>query len=133
MIDFENPDGKLLPGETAYVTIPTGHVEDCIRVPNSALRYTPILPPRQVQQMYAKSGISPAAATSHAGGKHLVWKIEDGQIHPVAVQVGITDYTNTQLLSGDLKPGDVLAAGEGTSSGEVSRPAAAPKFGAPKR
>ena len=26
VIDFENPDGKLLPGETAYATIPTGHV-----------------------------------------------------------------------------------------------------------
>src|SRR5215469_6750507 len=45
VIDFENPDGKLLPGETAYATIPTGHVEDCIKVPNSALRFTPAFHP----------------------------------------------------------------------------------------
>jgi HlyD family secretion protein len=133
IVDFENPDGKLLPGETAYATIPTGRVEDCVKVPNSALRFTPALPPQQVQQLYVRYGISPTAAASHAGGKHVVWKLEDGQIHPVAMQVGITDYTYTQLLSGDLKPGDVLAAGEGTAGGESSRPSAAPKFGAPKR
>jgi HlyD family secretion protein len=56
VIDFENPDGKLLPGETAYATIPTGHIEDCIKVPNSALRFTPALPAQQVQQLYVRYG-----------------------------------------------------------------------------
>ena len=132
VIDFENPAGKLLPGETAYATIPTGHVEDCIRVPNSALRFTPALPPQQVQQLYQRYGIPAAAATSHAGGRHVVWKLEAGQIRPVAVQVGITDYTFTQLLSGELRPGDLLAAGE-EGGPEGPRSPAAPKFGAPKR
>ena len=134
VIDFENRDGKLLPGETAYATIPTGSVEACIKVPNSALRFTPALPQQPIQQLYMKYGIPPTAATSHAGGKHVVWRLEAGQIRPVVLQVGITDYTYTQLLSGDLKPGDMLAAGEELSGGaEGSRPAPAPKFGAPKR
>ncbi len=30
IIDFDNPDEKLFPGETAYVTIPTGQVENVI-------------------------------------------------------------------------------------------------------
>jgi HlyD family secretion protein len=132
VIDFENADGKLLPGETAYATIPTGRVDDCIRVPNSALRFTPALPPQKIQETLAKYGIPASAATSHAGGKHVVWKPEGDQIVPVAVQTGITDYTYTQLVSGDLKPGDTLAAGEASGGGEGSRPAASPKFGAPK-
>jgi HlyD family secretion protein len=134
VIDFENPDGKLLPGETAYATIPTGHVEDCIKVPNSALRFTPAFPPQRIQQLYQSHSIPATATTSHAGGKHVVWQVEAGQIRPVAVQVGITDYTSTQLLSDNLKPGDVLAAGEEQSGGsEGPRSPAAPKFGAPKR
>jgi HlyD family secretion protein len=134
VIDFENPDGKLLPGETAYVTIPTGHVEDCVKVPNSALRFTPAFPAQQVQKLYLAYNIPAAATASHTGGSHVVWRLEGGEIRPVAMQVGITDYTYTQLLSGDLKPGDVLAAGEGLSGGtEGSRSAPAPKFGAPKR
>src|SRR5579862_1269662 len=43
VIDFENPDEKLLPGETAYVTIPTGHAQDALRIPNAALSFTPDL------------------------------------------------------------------------------------------
>jgi HlyD family secretion protein len=134
VIDFENPDVKLLPGETAYATIPTGHVEDCIKVPNSALRFTPAFPPQRIQQLYRTYSIPATATTSHAGGKHVVWQAEAGQIRPVAVQVGITDYTSTQLLSDNLRPGDVLAAGEEQSgSSEGPRSPAAPKFGAPKR
>lgn len=133
VIDFENPDGKLLPGETAYATIPTGHVEDCIRVPNSALRFTPAFSPQHIQELYLTYGIPPTAA-SHAGGRHVVWKLEAGQVVPVAVRTGITDYTSTQLLSGDLKPGDVLAIGEESSrGGEGPRSPATPKFGAPKK
>jgi HlyD family secretion protein len=133
VISIENPEGKLLPGETAYATIPTGHVADTVRIPNSALRFTPPFPPRQVQQLYAQHGIPASAATSHAGGRHVVWKVEAEQIRPIAVQVGITDYTYTQLLSGDLKPGDLLAAGEQLSGPEAGPAAATPKFGAPKR
>src|SRR5215472_6336366 len=134
VIDFENPDGKLLPGETAYATIPTGHVENCIKVPNSALRFTPAFPPQRIQQLYQSHSIPATATTSHAGGKHVVWQVEAGQIRPVVVQVGITDYTFTQLLSDNLKPGDVLAAGEEQSGGsEGPRSPAAPKFVAPKR
>jgi hypothetical protein len=134
VIDFENPDGKLLPGETAYATIPTGNVEDCVRVPNSALRFSPAFPPQELQQLYQTYGITSAATTSHAGGRHVVWKLEAGRIRPVAVQAGITDYTYTQLVAGDLHPGDVLAAGEQPSgTGDGLRPTAAPKFGAAKR
>lgn len=133
VISIENPEGKLLPGETAYATIPTGHIDDTIRIPNSALRFTPPFPPREVQQFYAKYGIPASAATSHAGGRHVVWKLEAEQIRPIAVQVGITDYTYTQLLSGDLKPGDLLAAGEQLSGAEAGPAATTPKFGAPKR
>jgi len=133
IIDFENPDGKLLPGETAYATIPTGHVEDCIKIPNAALRFIPALPPQELQEVYRQYGIPAVATTSHAGGRQVVWKLsEDGQIHPVAVQVGLTDYTFTQLLVGDLKPDDVLAAGE-ESGNATSLRLSAPKFGGPRK
>ena len=45
IVDFENPDGKLLPGETAYVTIPTGHAANILLVANIALTFTPQIPP----------------------------------------------------------------------------------------
>jgi HlyD family secretion protein len=134
IIDFENPNGKLLPGETAYATIPTGHVEDTIKIPNSALRFTPTLSPQELQELYRRYNLPAAATGSHLGGRQVVWKLENGEIHPVAAQVGITDYTYTQLLNGDFKVGDVLAVGdEASGSAAGARAPAAPKFGAPKR
>lgn len=132
IITFDNPDGKLLPGETAYATIPTGDVSDTVKIPNAALRFTPSLPNNVIRQLYEQNQIPVAATTSHLGGWRVVWKPgAGGQIRPLAVRAGITDYTFTQLISGDLKAGDLLATGEaGNSSG--TSPAATPKFGAPR-
>src|SRR4030088_2627288 len=41
IIEFSNPDLKLFPGMTAYVTIPVATVENVMMVPNTALRYKP--------------------------------------------------------------------------------------------
>ena len=41
IIDFANPDLKLFPGMTAYVSIPVAETTDALRVPNGALRYRP--------------------------------------------------------------------------------------------
>lgn len=136
IVDFDNPDEKLLPGETAYVTIPTGHASQRVKVPNAALRFTPEMAPQEVQKVYQKYGIPAAATASHLGGSQVVWRLESGgQIRPLAVRIGITDYTYTELLAGDLKPGDRLVTGEeaaGTPAG-ASRTPPTPRFGGPRR
>jgi HlyD family secretion protein len=134
IITFDNPDGKLLPGETAYATIPTGEVSDTVKIPNAALRYTPALSAAVLRQLYEQNQIPPAAITSHAGGWRVLWKPEaGGKIRPIAIRAGITDYTFTQLIAGDVKAGDLLVTGEqsGGNSGE-NAPASSPKFGAPR-
>jgi len=133
VIDFSNPDEKLLPGETAYVTIPTGHASNAIQIPNPALTFKPSTPKPQLQEIYKQYNISREASTTHLGGWQVVWKLASNKkdLIPVAVQCGITDYNNTQLLQGDLHEGDVLvvaqqAAGATTTGGGQQRP---PGFG----
>ncbi len=136
IIDFENPEEKLLPGETAYVTIPTGHASDALKIPSAALRYTPELPRRELQQLYAKNDIPASATVQRPGGLQVVWKLTNGKkLQPVAVKVGITDYSSTQLVEGDLKEGDVLAIGqtESSSSGQQGQFPGSPRFGGPPR
>lgn len=110
VIDFDNPDTKLLPGETSYVTIPTGQVDNTIMIPNAALSYTPDMPFADLRALYQANKIPRAAYTSHLGGQQVVWKKSaDGKsLVPLAVKTGITDYINTQMVSGDLKEGDQL-------------------------
>ncbi|HVB86428.1 MAG TPA: efflux RND transporter periplasmic adaptor subunit [Candidatus Dormibacteraeota bacterium] len=122
IIDFANPDEKLLPGETAYVTIPTGHAQDTVEIPNPALTFKPAnMTPKALQQLYKQYNISQQASTTHIGGWQTVWKLgPQKQLIPVAVQAGITDYNNTQLLQGDLHVGDVLVTSEQATPGSTS-------------
>ena len=62
IVDFDNPDLKLFPGMTAYISIPVASANDVIKIPNAALRYKPELPPDALQELYRKNSIvvSPA-------------------------------------------------------------------------
>ncbi len=121
IIDFDNPDEKLLPSETAYVTIPTGHADNAIRIPNAALTYTPSLTNAQLQALYKQYNIPAAATSTHLGGWQVVWKYGPQQTPiPVAVRVGITDYVNTQCLEGSLQENDVLITAEQSSATKSS-------------
>jgi HlyD family secretion protein len=57
IIDFDNPELKLFPGMTAYVTIPVASAPHALRVPNGALRYKPDMPADQVRALYRKYGL----------------------------------------------------------------------------
>ena len=118
VIDFDNPAEKLLPGETAYVTIPTGHAAGTLMIPNAALTFTPAITRPQQQALYKQYNISREASATHQNGWQVVWKQGlDNSYIPIAVQCGITDYVNTQLISGNLNEGDVLITGEQTALG----------------
>jgi HlyD family secretion protein len=54
MIEFENPELKLFPGMTAYVTIPVASVQNTLKLPNTALRYKPLMSPDEVLRLYAQ-------------------------------------------------------------------------------
>lgn len=129
VIDFSNPDEKLLPGETAYVTIPTGRATNAIEIPNPALTFKPPIPGKDLQALYKQYSISREASITHLGGWQVIWKLgPHKELVPIAVQAGITDYNNTQLLSGNLHEGDVLVIAATTAPGSngAQRP---PGFG----
>jgi HlyD family secretion protein len=133
IIEFANPELKLFPGMTAYVTIPVATVQNALKVPNTALRYKPPLTSEEILAIYKQYGIEgnerkqagdPVAA---GGGEQagsagpiparapktdtaVVWKLHsDGTMEPVKVSLGITDHAYTEvsaLLKGGLKEGE---------------------------
>jgi HlyD family secretion protein len=132
VVTFNNPEEKLLPGETAYVTIPVGHASNCLMVPNAALRFTPDIPRTKIQELFKDQKIPAAASGGRSGRWRVVWKLAGGKdLVPAAIKTGITDYSNTQLLEGDLKEGDVLVTGEATAQAGT-QPPGGPRFGGPR-
>jgi HlyD family secretion protein len=132
IIEFDNPDLKLFPGMTAYVTIPVATAANVIKVPNTALRYKPPMSAEEILATYKQHGIdagrmqageskenpaqsSPATQSATRSPKTdsaVVWKLHpDKTMEPVKISVGITDHAFTevtQVLNGDLKEGDEL-------------------------
>jgi HlyD family secretion protein len=121
IIDFANPQLKLFPGMTAYVTIPVATAENAVKVPNAALRYKPPLPPDEIRALYARYGIADdkaAAGDSASKAKQrlaraqdaIVWSVRpDNTVQPVRVTLGITAHAFTEVkavLNGQLQPGD---------------------------
>lgn len=124
IIDFENPDERLLPGETAYVTISTGRADNAVLVPNAAISFTPDLDNGELQRLYRKYNIPPAAYTSHHDNQQVVWRAVTGRgLEPIAIKAGLSDSTSTQLLGGNLREGDLLATASvnGPSSSQQGR------------
>jgi len=70
VVDFDNPDLKLFPGMTAYVTIPVATATDALRIPNGALRYKPDMPAADLRALYQKYGIPvPGGGRQQAAGQ----------------------------------------------------------------
>jgi HlyD family secretion protein len=66
-IEFENPNVRLFPGMTAYVSIPVAWANDVVKVPNGALRFKPDLTDSERQTLYAKYGIKENTRATAAG------------------------------------------------------------------
>src|SRR5262249_48153364 len=68
IVDFDNPELKLFPGMTAYVTIPVATANNVIKIPNGALRYKPDLPQNELRALYQKYGIPAEGGGQRAFG-----------------------------------------------------------------
>jgi len=69
IIEFDNPEKKLFPGMTAYVTIVVDRVRDVVKIPNGALRFRPDMTPEELTKVYDKYQIPEVARpkTGNAG------------------------------------------------------------------
>src|SRR6202166_365819 len=67
MVAFDNPDLKLFPGMTAYISIPVSEAKDVVKIPNGALRFKPHLTDSERAALYAKYGINDTARATAAG------------------------------------------------------------------
>jgi len=58
-----------------------------------------------------------AGAGAQRATEGVVWKLlPDKTLEPIQVGTGVTDFTFTAMLSGDLKPGDNLVIGQSTGT-----------------
>jgi HlyD family secretion protein len=142
VIDVSNPDQKLKPGMTANLTITIDERNNVLKVPNSALRFTPQDASGQRQRTGAGAGggqgqgqgrrqqqqggdnagggndggqnrFAPASAPVLPGQIRVIWVLgQDGKPERRRITVGLSDGSATEVVDGDLKEGDMVITGQ---------------------
>ena len=124
-VDQHSLNGTYLyPGMTATTTITTAERIGALLVSNAALSF----PNTAVQAgaisrstlFSAFSGSSTARGTQSNSNQRIVLELKNGKLVPVVITTGLTNGTNTEVLSG-LQPGDqVVVRATGGSFSNLS-------------
>src|ERR1044072_2538949 len=142
VIDVSNPEQTLKPGMTANLTITIDERNNVLKVPNSALRFTPQDANRQRTGAGAGQGqwqgrrqqqqqgdnaaggnggenrFAPASAPVLPGQVRDVWVMgQNGKPERRRITVGLSDGSATEVVDGELKEGDMVITGQQISGG----------------
>lgn len=117
-IEVENDDLTLLPGMTANLTIILSELEDVLRIPAAALRFTP---PRETGNKLQRILNPMGARSSRSRDKRVhvegadpvdtVYILQNGEPVPVDVTLGATDETYIEVKGDSIKEGDEIVLG----------------------
>jgi ABC-type lipoprotein export system ATPase subunit len=126
VVNVANDKLELRPGMTANVSFIAAERKDALVVPNKALLFRPPDAPPMGERRAGgagKAGDSPRRGRRGGGGAdsparsrggpgggktRVVWKLVAGKPTPVKIEVELSDGTITEVVSGDLKPGDSI-------------------------
>ena len=102
VIKIDNKDGKLLPGMTAFVEVDTLRKNGVLSIENYVLQFKP----DEALQSYI---IYPKNKTLLPNETFIyVFRKEDKSIRAVKVTKGITNGTVTEIITDELKDGDMI-------------------------
>ncbi|MBZ5566420.1 MAG: efflux RND transporter periplasmic adaptor subunit [Acidobacteriia bacterium] len=111
IIDFDNPELKLFPGMTAYVTIPVASAHDVIKLPNGALRYTPDMKPDELRAVLRENGIEVG------GGRRQPGRQSQTEGQPAQAPQGPAPPAQAQAQSGPPAQQPGQAQGQSRGAG----------------
>lgn len=118
ILEIDNSELLLRPGMTANAQITVDQVRQALTIPNAALRFQ--LPVAGTEDRKRGSGLlgmifsrppSAAPVTRNDGPtteERLVYVLKGESPEEVMIKTGVTDGQITQVIDGDLQPGDVV-------------------------
>ncbi len=125
VLSADNSELLLRPGMTATADIVVNEIKDALLIPNASLRFSPS--EKELAQFSnqpkEKTEQSRDETSKPASGKEQkIWIIQDDNLVEIEIIIGETDNINTEVKSGNLKPGDLLVikTAKKTASGSIT-------------
>lgn len=131
-LSVSNPDQLLRPGMTATADITTSSRVGILLVPNPALRFKPDsaggkgpgIASSLIPRPRPGAGARPRVATIKRGAEQSIYiQDADGNPKKVDITTGATDGLMTEVLSGDLRPGQMIITGVLTKEASAAKAA----------
>ena len=136
VVSVDNHDLRLKPGMTANVSIVVAQRDAVLKVPNSALRFTPPTAGPSDRTAGGKPAKAKGSEQAAGAGKgtmmpsRTIWKLgPTGELDPLHVQTGISDGLATEIVSEELSEGALVVVGIERSKGERGGSDLPPGFG----
>jgi len=142
VIGVDNTELLLKPGMTANAEFLVSRKEDVLKIPNAALRFRPPASERQQAQVDVAgqaTGGNPSGGAARRGGGNsgpgqgarnreggvnrqgTVYVLRDDKATPVRIRLGISDGSNSEVVSGDVKEGDQIILSMGSQASATQR------------
>jgi HlyD family secretion protein len=99
VVNVPNPEFLLKPGMTANVTIISARRDNVLRIPVQALRFSP-------------TSAGSTSTSSSASRQKRVWVADGSVIRPVSIVAGLDDGRYVEVVSGELRQGDLIVTAE---------------------
>ncbi len=128
IVKTPNKEMRLLPGMTANLSFQIQSKSDVVKIPNSALRFYPnkqyVHPDDHKilegssdrlssgKELFGKQSAEEKVSQGQERRNRHVWVVDGQLLRARAIVTGISDNRFTELLEGELKPGDLLVSGE---------------------
>jgi len=100
IIEIENKDSKILPGMTAYVTVPVGNVEDILKIKSIVFRFNPD------DELLKIMGVDEKPVRK--AGEIVLYKLVNNKVEPIYIRRGLSSLSETELIGDSIKEGDKI-------------------------
>jgi HlyD family secretion protein len=107
VIEIDNSDRLFKPGMTATAHIVLAERDDVMRVPESALRFTP-------------TALTAEHADTNRHQETAVWVIRSGGLMRIPVTLGVRGENDVEVTSGAFEPDDRVVIGRERAGGSVA-------------
>ncbi len=119
VLTVDNADLALRPGMTATAEIIVQKAEQALLIPAAALRFSPQSQEKQQRKSSIFDALMPrprfprrekqVRQTDEEKDQQQIWLLgKNKQPKSVVVKLGLSDGSNTQILTGDIKAGDLV-------------------------
>src|SRR5581483_7974613 len=138
VVRIDNKDLLLKPGMTANVQFLVSEKEDALTIPNMALRFKPAEEKNESEELLrqeqtrtaprvgARRTSRPGSGGGSAGRRVRqvkVYVLRGNKAQSIDIEVGITDGTKSEVLSGPLKENDPVIIGMSSGAAQNQAPA----------